>query len=198
MFYLTRNKVLNKNYGWNIIMKEEKLRTIATVHARSFSVNLDEVKLPSGRVTERIRVEHPDASALIPILDDGRILFVKQFRYSIQEETLEIPAGKLDPGEDPETCVRREFEEETGYSIGKVELLLKYVPAIGYSSEVLYIYKNVGKSVRKLESVNVSSDEISSVEILSFDEIKTAISQGVIKDGKTLVALYTLYSNCFE
>jgi len=179
-------------------MKEEKLRTIATVHARSFSVNLDEVKLPSGRVTERIRVEHPDASALIPILDDGRILFVKQFRYSIQEETLEIPAGKLDPGEDPETCVRREFEEETGYSIGKVELLLKYVPAIGYSSEVLYIYKNVGKSVRKLESVNVSSDEISSVEILSFDEIKTAISQGVIKDGKTLVALYTLYSNCFE
>jgi len=176
-------------------MKEEKLRTIATVHARSFSVNLDEVKLPSGRVTERIRVEHPDASALIPILDDGRILFVKQFRYSIQEETLEIPAGKLDPGEDPETCVRREFEEETGYSIGKVELLLKYIPAIGYSSEVLYIYK--GMNVKKLDSAMISSDEISSLEILSFEEIKSAISQGVIKDGKTLIALYTLYSNIF-
>ncbi len=179
-------------------MKEEKLRTIATVHARSFSVNLDEVKLPSGRITERIRVEHPDASALIPILDDGRILFVKQFRYSIQEETLEIPAGKIDPGEDPETCVRREFEEETGYSIGNgnVELLLKYVPAIGYSSEVLYIFKAIG--VKKLDSAIISSDEISSLEKLSFDEIKSAISQGVIKDGKTLVALYTLYSNCFK
>lgn len=176
-------------------MKEEKLRTIATVHARSFSVNLDEVKLPSGRVTERIRVEHPDASAIIPILDDGRVLFVKQFRYSIQEETLEIPAGKIDPGEDPETCVRREFEEETGYSIENVELMLKYVPALGYSSEVLYIYK--GTDVRKLNSANISSDEISSIEILSFEEIKSAINRGVIKDGKTLIALYTLYSNIF-
>ena len=177
-------------------MKEKKIRTISTVHARTFSVNLDEVQLPSGRITERIRVEHPDASALIPILDDGRILFVKQFRYSIQEETLEIPAGKIDPGEDPETCVKREFEEETGYTVNDVELLLKYVPAIGYSSEILYIYK--GSGITPMETTNVSSDEISSLEILTFDEINTLINQGVIKDGKTLIALYTIYSDCFK
>jgi ADP-ribose pyrophosphatase len=173
-----------------------KLRTVSTVNARSFSVNLDEVKLPSGRITERIRVVHPDASALIPILDDGRIILVKQYRYSIQEETLEIPAGKMDPGEDPETCVKREFEEETGYAVKNVEFLLKYVPAIGYSSEVLYIYKGTG--ITPLQSINVSSDEISSLEILTFDEISRLINKGTIKDGKTLIALQAYYCNCFN
>ncbi|MFX1283756.1 MAG: NUDIX hydrolase [Promethearchaeota archaeon] len=175
--------------------KEQKLRTVETIRARSFSVNLDEVELPSGRVTERIRVEHPDAAALVPILEDGQVLFVKQYRYSIQEETLEIPAGKIDPGEDPEACIRREFEEETGHTVKNLELLLKYVPAIGYSSEVLYIYKGTGIS---LKGAPFSSDEISEVEILSFNDMRHYINTGVIKDGKTLIALYILYCNCFE
>lgn len=182
--------------GRKQLLKEKKIRTVSTVKARSFSVNLDEVKLPSGRITERIRVEHPDASALIPILDDGRIILVKQYRYSIQEETLEIPAGKIDPGEDPETCVKREFEEETGYSVKNVEFLLKYVPAIGYSSEILYIYKGTG--ITPLQSTNVSSDEISSIEIHTFDEISRLINDGTIKDGKTLIALQAYYCNCFN
>ncbi len=69
--------------------KEQKIRTVSTIQGKSFSVNLDEVKLPSGRITERIRVEHPDASAVIPFTQDDRIILVKQFRYSIQEMTLE-------------------------------------------------------------------------------------------------------------
>ena len=177
-------------------MMETKRRTVATINARSFSVNLDEVELPSGRITERIRVIHPDAAALVPILEDGRIIFVKQYRYSIQEETLEIPAGKIDPDEDPEECIRREFEEETGYTVKNLELLLKYVPAIGYSSEVLYIYKGIGLTSQK--GTPISSDEISEIKILSFDEIRSCINEGIIKDGKTLVALYTLYSECFK
>jgi len=176
--------------------KEKKLRTVATIRARSFSVNLDEVELPSGRVTERIRVIHPDAAALVPILEDGRILFVKQFRYSIKEETLEIPAGKIDPGEDPEACIRREFKEETGYTVRNLELILKYVPAIGYSYEVLFIYKGTGIISQKGNLV--SSDEISDLKILSFDDIRSYIKKGIIKDGKTLIALYTLYCNCFK
>ncbi|MFX0015263.1 MAG: NUDIX hydrolase [Promethearchaeota archaeon] len=175
--------------------KETKLRTIATISARSFSVNLDEVQLPSERVTERIRVEHPDAAALVPILEDGRIVFVKQYRYSIQEETLEIPAGKIDSEEDPEACIRREFKEETGYSVKNLELLIKYVPAIGYSSEVLYIYKGTGISHK---GVLFSSDEISQIKILSFNEIRSYIDQGIIKDGKTLIGLYSLYCDCFK
>jgi ADP-ribose pyrophosphatase len=177
------------------MVKERKMRTVATISARSFSVNLDEVKLPSGRLKERIRVEHPDAAALVPILDDGRIMFVRQYRYSIHEETLEIPAGKIDPGEDPEGCIRREFIEETGYSVKNLDFILNYVPAIGYSSEVLYIYKGTG--IVPQTTSPFSSDEISKVEILSFDEIREYVKKGVIKDGKTLIALYALYCTCF-
>jgi ADP-ribose pyrophosphatase len=171
---------------------EKKIRTLGQVYARAFSINLDEVSLPSGRVTERIRVNHPDASAIVPILEDGRILFVKQYRYSIQEETIELPAGKMDPGEDPETCIRREFEEETGYTVGDVEFLLKFAPAIGYSSEILYLYKGTG--IKKIESTP-HSDEISSVLILSLDQIRDKIRSFQIKDGKTLIGLYTLFSD---
>ncbi|MFX1505425.1 MAG: NUDIX hydrolase [Promethearchaeota archaeon] len=177
------------------MVKEEKLRTVAMISARSFSVNLDEVELPSGRVKERIRVEHPDAAALVPILDDGRIMFVKQYRYSIQEETLEIPAGKMDPGENPIDCIQREFMEETGYLVNNLDFLLKYVPAIGYSSEVLFIYKGTG--IVPQSGNPISSDEISKVEILSFEEIREYINKGVIKDGKTLIALYAIFCTCF-
>ncbi|MFW9780297.1 MAG: NUDIX hydrolase [Candidatus Heimdallarchaeota archaeon] len=170
---------------------EKKLRPLGKIYARAFSISLDEVALPSGRVTERIRVNHPDASALVPILDDGRILLVKQYRYSIHEETIEIPAGKIDPGEDPETCVRREFEEETGYKVNNVEFVLKFAPAIGYSSEILYLYKGTG--IQKIE-VSPHSDEISSVLALSLDQIRNKIHNQEIKDGKTLVGLYSLFS----
>ena len=175
--------------------KEEKIRTISTIQGKSFSVNLDEARLPSGRITERIRVLHPDASAIIPILDDGRIILVKQFRYSIQEETLEIPAGKIDKGESAEECARRELVEETGYSATNLEFLLTYVPAIGYSNERLYIYK--GSALRRFPEYEHSSDEISQLEFLTLAEINDKILSGEIQDGKTIVAM-TLLKNCFE
>ncbi|MHA2225481.1 MAG: NUDIX hydrolase [Candidatus Hodarchaeales archaeon] len=178
------------------MQKEKKIRTIQTIKAKSFSVNLDEVELPSKKITERIRVEHPDAAALIPILDDERILFVKQWRYSIQEETLEIPAGKIDLGESPESCIRREFVEETGYTVKNLDLLIKYVPAIGYSSEILYIFKGTG--IIEQSGTPVSPDEISDIQILSFNEIVNFINKGIIIDGKTIIAMYSLFSSCFR
>ncbi len=173
-------------------MKEKKIRTLSTIRARSFSANLDEIELPSGRRTERIRVVHPDASALLPILDDRKILFVKQFRYSIQEESIEIPAGKIDPGENPEQCIRREFEEETGYAVRNIELMIKYVPAIGYSSEILYIYKGYGISPL-IEKKHISDDEITQLIILTEKEAKNYVQTGKITDGKTIIALYSYF-----
>ncbi|MHA1993643.1 MAG: NUDIX hydrolase [Candidatus Hodarchaeales archaeon] len=175
--------------------KEERIRTVSTVHAKSFSVNLDEVKLSSGRITERIRVIHPDASAIIPILDDGRILLVKQYRYSIREETLEIPAGKIDKGETAEECAKRELTEETGYTAAKLEFLLTYVPAIGYSNEKLHFFK--GTDLRKHPNFNPSSDEISKLEYLTLKEINQKIHSGEIQDGKTILAT-ALLKECFQ
>ena len=179
----------------NLMPKEEKIRTVSTIHGKSFSVNLDEAKFPSGRITERIRVIHPDASAVIPILDDGRIILVKQFRYSIQEETLEIPAGKIDKGETAEECARRELAEETGYSVSNLEFLLTYVPAIGYSNERLYFFK--GTDLKKIPEYEYPSDEISRLEILTLAEIHIKIHSGEIQDGKTIVAM-ALLNECFK
>ncbi|MHA1329772.1 MAG: NUDIX hydrolase [Candidatus Hodarchaeales archaeon] len=176
--------------------KEKKLRTVGTLNARSFSVNLDEVELPSGRVTKRLRVEHPDAAAIIPLLDDNRVMLVRQFRYSINEETLEIPAGEIDPGETAEECIRREFEEETGHKVESVQPLLTYIPAIGYSNEILYIFTGTG--ISKQTDYKVSSDEISSIVILTLDEIKSYIREGKIKDGKTLIAFSALLCDLFK
>lgn len=181
--------------GFDLMVEEIKVRTVNTVKSKSFSVNLDEVKLPSGRIAERIRVIHPDASAVVPFTDEGKIILVKQFRYSIQEETLEIPAGKIDPEESPEECARREMAEETGYKPLNLTYLLKYVPAIGYSNEILYIYK--GTNLQRIEDYQEPSDEITKLEFLTLDEINEKILNGEIKDGKTIVAL-SLVMNCFS
>ena len=177
------------------MVKEIKVRTVNTVESKSFSVNLDEVKLPSGRITERIRVVHPDASAVVPFTKEGKVILVKQFRYSIQEETLEIPAGKIDLGETPEECARREMVEETGYTPSELTFLLKYVPAIGYSDEILYIYK--GTNLKRIRDHKKPSDEITRLEYLTMSEIKEKILRGEIVDGKTIVAL-SLVSDCFS
>ena len=168
-------------------VKEIKISTVSTIKGKSFSVNLDEVKLPSGRITDRIRVIHPDASAIVPFTEEGKIILVKQFRYSIQEETLEIPAGKIDEGETPEECAYREMAEETGYTASKLDFLLKYVPAIGYSSERLFIFKAAG--LKKIPDYLQPDDEISKLEILTLDEIRAKVLSGEIIDGKTIVAI---------
>ncbi|MHA1236868.1 MAG: NUDIX hydrolase [Candidatus Hodarchaeales archaeon] len=168
-------------------MKETKINTISTIQGKSFSVNLDKVKLPSGRITERIRVIHPDASAIVPFTENGKIILVKQFRYSIQEETLEIPAGKIDEGETAEECAHREMAEETGYTASKLEFLLTYVPAIGYSSEKLFIFKASG--LNKIANYQQPEDEISKLSFLTLDEVRSRILSGKIVDGKTIVAI---------
>ena len=91
----------------------EKLKqTLATLMCNHISVHLDEVTLKDGKGGRRVRLDHPEAAAIIPFITDDEILMVKQFRYALGRETLEIPAGKADPGESLETCARRELIEE--------------------------------------------------------------------------------------
>jgi len=170
-----------------IDLKETKIRTVSTIKGKSFSVDLDDVQLPSGRITDRIRVIHPDASAIVPFTEEGKIILVKQFRYSIQEETLEIPAGKIDEGETAEECALRELTEETGYTASKLEFLVTYVPAIGYSSERLFIFKASG--LKQLVDHQLPDDEISKLEVLTREEIQARILSSEIIDGKTIVAI---------
>jgi ADP-ribose pyrophosphatase len=135
---------------------------------------------------QRIRIDHPEAAAIIPFLSDKEILMVRQFRYALGRETLEIPAGKMDLGERPEQCVRRELLEETGYEAGKIEWVYTYAPALGYSNELIHIYS--GHQLRKAGTV-IDEREIASVETISVEKLKSMVKERLILDGKTLLGL---------
>jgi len=165
---------------------ETKVRTLGSLETGAFSVHLDDVILKTGEPGRRIRVDHPEASAVIPLLPDGRVVMVRQYRYALGMETLEIPAGKVDPGEDPETCARRELMEETGFHAATLRHLTTYAPAIGYSNERIHIF-----SAPDVEHRTDRTDEreIAAVEILTLAQLQDMIRQGLILDGKTLIGL---------
>ncbi|MFH1479974.1 MAG: NUDIX hydrolase [Pseudomonadota bacterium] len=165
---------------------EKKIRTIASLCTHSFSAHLDEVILLNGKAGERIKLDHPEAAAVVPFITEDEIIMVKQFRYALGKETLEIPAGKVDPGEGLEACARRELLEETGYEAGMLRFLYTYAPAIGYSNELIHIYS--GHDLKK-RGVELDEREITSIERLPVVEVKELIRKGLILDGKTLLGL---------
>ena len=165
---------------------EQRIQNLASLGAPNFMVYLDEVKLRNGRITQRIRIDHPQAAAIVPFVSQNEIIMVRQYRYALQRETLEIPAGKLDKGESPEECIKRELIEETGFEAGSVEWLYTYAPALGYSNELIHLY--AGRDLKKLEE-SIDEHEISSVEILTLEEVAGLIRDHRILDSKTLISL---------
>ena len=155
------------------------------------SLRLDEVLLSGGRRVGREIVVHPGASAILPIVEPGKILMVRQYRHPVGEVLLEIPAGTLKPGEDPMACAARELEEETGYRAGKLIHLITIYPTPGYSSEILHIY--LARDLRRGVQAPEMDEDISIVE-MSIDQVLDGIRGGRVKDSKTIVAiLYYLF-----
>jgi len=165
---------------------EKKILTVASLTAPSFSAHLDEVLLSNGKVGKRIRIDHPEAAAIIPFVSEKEILMVRQYRYALGQETLEIPAGKLDPGETPEQGARRELLEETGYQAGELRHITTYAPAIGYANELIHIFS--GHDLRRV-SRSIDDVEISSLEVFPLEEVKKLVEKGRLLDGKTLIGL---------
>ena len=165
---------------------EKRISTVASLTTSSFSVYLDEVRLKTGEVTKRIRVDHPEAAAVVPFVSHKEIMMVRQFRYALGRETLEIPAGKADPGESVRSCALRELEEETGFRAEELTHLYTYAPAIGYSNEMIHIY-SASHVVRVSDTFD--EREIGSVEIVPVKDLLAMMREGHILDGKTLIAL---------
>ncbi|MEM0328944.1 MAG: NUDIX hydrolase [Nitrososphaerota archaeon] len=158
---------------------------------RAVSLRRELVELPSGKRFYREIVVHSGASAVIPITPSGKIVFVKQYRRPIGEYILEIPAGTLRPGEDPEACARRELEEETGYAADELIHLITIYPCPGYSSERLHIYLARGLR-RGAQSLEI--DEDLSVVELGLEEALDAIRRSEIRDAKTITAILYYYN----
>ena len=149
----------------------------------------DIVSLPDGQETYREYLIHPGAVAIIPILSDGRILLERQFRYPVNAAMIEIPAGKLEFGEDPLLCAQRELLEETGYSATNWEYLGKIHPVISYSTEIIEIFLAQGL----LEGERcLDEGEFLDVFAATLDEMHQWIDDGKITDVKRIIAVYHL------
>mgnify|MGYP001035794300 CR=1 FL=1 len=134
-------------------------------------------------------IDHPEAAAIVAFPEPNRILMVRQWRYAITRETLEIPAGKVDPGEATAICARRELLEETGYRATKLLSLFRYYPAIGYSNEVIEIFAASGLHQ---ETARTDQDEIARVELIDLEAVNDLILEGAIQDGKTVLGISLL------
>ncbi len=151
-------------------------------------LQIDEVQLPNGKTSKREIIKHPGAVAILPITDDGSILFVEQFRKALERTLLEIPAGKMEQGEDPETTAKRELEEETGYECETIVHLASFYTSPGFADEIVHLYKAEG--LTKGAGLNQpDEDEFVEVKKLTLEQAKESVKNKDIYDAKTLYAV---------
>ena len=154
---------------------------------RAFDVERLTIRLPDGKVRVYDLVQHNPSITVIPVTDDGRILFVRQYRMGAEASLLELPAGVLEKDEDPQEGARRELREETGMDAGELKLLGKAYLAPGYSSELMYFYLGRQLSPAPLEQ---DEDEFLHLESLSIEDSLSMARRGEFYDSKTLAALF--------
>jgi len=154
---------------------------------RLLQVYRDEVRLPNGRLSAREYIRHPGAAVVIPYLNDGNILMIRQYRYPVGEIMLELPAGKIDPGESPADTVRREMTEETGFLPQQITEIGLIHTCVGYSSEKLFLFWAAG-----LEPHAGQADEDETVEVIPthIGAAMDLVRQGQITDAKTIIGLF--------
>lgn len=159
-------------------------------HGKIIDVVLDEVALPNGGTAKRELVFHPGGVGIVAITPENKMLFVRQFRKPLEKVILEIPAGKIDPGEGthPETTGARELEEETGYRPERMEHLASMYLSPGFANEMLHVYRAHG--MVKVENPRaMDDDEVIEVYELTLVEAKAAVVAGTICDAKSLYAI---------
>jgi ADP-ribose pyrophosphatase len=171
-------------------MNYKLLKSEIRFRGKVFDHQVDEIEYENGNKGIREIAIHPGGAVVVPVKDDGKIILVKQLRYPLQKKLIELPAGKLDKGEDPLVCATRELEEETGYKAKEIKKLGEIYTAPGYCTEILHIY-----SAKELTPGNHNrEDGEDGMEILelSLTEIEKMISKGEITDAKTIVGIYYL------
>lgn len=151
-----------------------------------FQLITEAVSLPNGRCVEMDYVQHPGAVAIVPFLDRDQILMIRQYRFVTGGEIMEIPAGKLDPGETPESCAARELVEETGYRAGRIERLGAIWASPGFTDEIIHLFAafDLEKSTQQLEP-----DEIIELRPMPLTEAIEMLRASEVSDAKSLIAL---------
>lgn len=172
-------------------LEEKTIKSEKIFTGRVISLQVDEVELPNGKTSNREIIKHPGAVAILPITNDGKIVMVEQFRKALERTLVEIPAGKLETGEKPEVCARRELEEETGYSCENLDWLISFYTSPGFADEIVHLYVATGLT-KKENAATLDEDEFVNILELSLTEAKQFIDDKKIYDAKTAYAVQYL------
>jgi ADP-ribose pyrophosphatase len=168
-------------------LREEKLNSSLKFNGRMIKLYVDEVKLPNSHISTREVVRHPGASAVLVVDEGGFLVLERQYRYPVDEILWEIPAGKLDKGEQPFECAKRELTEETGLKAKRWEELGYIYTTPGFSDEKIYLF-----FASELENgeQNLDEDEFVEMERFSKGDVEKMINDGKIVDSKTIAAFF--------
>jgi ADP-ribose pyrophosphatase len=153
---------------------------------RAVDFRVDTVRLPNGKLATREFMDHPGAVGIVPFLDKNHVVMVRQYRYPVGEVTLELPAGKLDKGESIMKCLKRELQEETGYTARKIAPLIQYWPTSAFANEVLHLYVAENLVPGKM---NTDEDEFLQCVVMPFKKALAMVKRGEIRDSKTVVGI---------
>jgi ADP-ribose pyrophosphatase len=166
-------------------------------HGRIISVDLDEVRFPDGSTGTLEMIRHPGASAVVPVLgdpgDDPEVVLIRQYRSAAEQFLYEIPAGRLDPGETPADCARRELQEETGYTAERVEHVFTMYTTPGFTDEKIHLFVATGLVAGQAHR---EADEFMELVPTRLSRALSMVEQGEIQDAKTALAL--LYAAGFR
>ena len=172
--------------------KEKVLSTERIYEGRIINLRRDKVTVKSG-ISYREVVEHNGGAVLIAVTSERKMVMVRQYRRPADKVMFEVPAGKVDPGEDPLVTASRELKEETGYTAGKVEFLTKFYTSVGFSEEVLHLYLCTDLVPGETD---FDENEALDIEEWDIDELHNMVMKGEIDDAKTIIAIEFAHNLC--
>ena len=168
---------------------EKTVKKNYVYQGKILTLRCDDALLPDGKPCKREIIEH-SGGACVLYVENEKVLLVRQYRYAYGESIYEIPAGKLEKGEDPALAAARELEEEAGVKAGRLKLLFVNYPTPGYTNEKIYIYRAYdGEKV----NAHLDEDEFLDVEYFPLAKVKEMLKSGEIRDGKTIIALQAYF-----
>jgi ADP-ribose pyrophosphatase len=172
-------------------LEEKTLHSEEIFSGKVISLYLEDVELPNGNHSKREIIKHPGAVAILAVTDDNKIVMVEQYRKALERTIVEIPAGKLEKGEEPALCARRELEEETGYVCESLELLTSFYTSPGFADEIVHVFLAKGLS-KKENPAALDEDEFVNLEELTLAEAIQYVKDQKIYDAKTVYAVQFL------
>ncbi|MGE7949419.1 NUDIX domain-containing protein [Lysinibacillus sp. NPDC093688] len=171
--------------------EEKTTKTTPIYDGKIVKLQVDDVTLPNGNVAKREIIKHPGAVAVIAVTDEGKLVLVEQYRKALERSIVEIPAGKLEPGEEPIVTARRELEEETGYGAQSLTYLQAFATSPGFADEIIHLF--VAKDLYAIENkADLDEDEFVELVEVSLEEAGQMVADERIYDAKTAFAVLWL------